>query len=110
MAATERGAWASRRKEPRTMNTRMQPISTDAVPARRLRPLLGGLGLLLLAWSSAAPASARLDVDGTNSSEAQPYTINSSVDGPIYVTQNGWLKIGNGAQISGEIGLVVIGG
>jgi hypothetical protein len=75
----------------------LRSISVLRILSRRPGPLAAGL-LLLLAWSSAAPASA------------ESGTISGTRVGPVYVTTGDTLYITAGAQISGEIGVVVFDG
>jgi uncharacterized repeat protein (TIGR01451 family) len=81
---------------------------------RSLRPLLGALLLLLLGWSSTAPARADITVDGNNSSAASPYVINYPVNGTVWVNAGGVLDIVGDAQITGGggggIGVIDLGG
>jgi hypothetical protein len=64
---------------------------------------------LPLALGLSAPASA-LTVDGTNSSSASPYVINSTITETVWVSAGGFLNIVSGADISTSVPLVVDGG
>jgi uncharacterized repeat protein (TIGR01451 family) len=93
------------------MNTSMRPGRDTASSWRGLlRPLVGGL-LLLLAWGSTAPASADFIVDESNSSAQSPYVVDGTVTERIFIESGGVLNIGPDANISsGDATIVVDGG
>jgi hypothetical protein len=92
-------------KTDRRTPPRGTPDDSGAGTRRRsLRPLLGALLLLLLGWSSAAPAGATITVSAALGTS--PFIIdgmtNSSVTDTIEVDSDGELDITSGLTLSGS--------